>query len=378
MNPATPSAAEGAPPSVFICYRREDTAAHAGRLYDSMVARFGERNVFMDVDIAPGANFVERITEVVSGCVVLILMMGPDWATVEDGDGEVRLANPDDFVRLEIETALRRPEVTLIPVLVSGARMPRREELPPRLHPITHRNALELSDMRWGSDIERLHTTLDVLLADTLESEAEGAPPPAPPAPEPAAARRNLAPEGALVAAGAAFAARLLAEGIPEGSGDATDIANVVATRGATWALVALALVAWLVLRTSRRGGGRLAVRGLVVGALAGAIGGAIWALPVFLSEPALAFNGTEASWIQVGSLAVTGGLLGGLLGQIWDPPRVGAGLVCGAAAGALVQIATIGLDWALIETVEIALYFAIAAAAVAGLALAVLSRPRW
>src|ERR1043166_2741990 len=110
---------------VFICYRREETAAHAGRLYDAMVARFGESNVFMDVDIAPGVDFVERITKVVSGCLVLIVVMGPRWATAEDEEGQPRLSDPDDFVRLEVETALRRPDVTPIPVLVSGARMPR-------------------------------------------------------------------------------------------------------------------------------------------------------------------------------------------------------------------------------------------------------------
>lgn len=135
-------------PKVFICYRREDTAAHAGRLYDAMVARFGERNVFMDVDMAPGVDFVERITRVVSSCVVLLVVMGRNWATVEGDDGGPRIADPNDFVRLEVETALRRPEVTPIPVLVSGARMPEPEDLPTELRPLTRRNALELSDGR--------------------------------------------------------------------------------------------------------------------------------------------------------------------------------------------------------------------------------------
>jgi len=97
-----------------------------------MVARFGEGNVFMDVDMAPGVDFVARITEVVGACRVLILVMGPRWSSVTDEDGGVRLQNPEDFVRLELETGLRRPEVTPIPVLVGGARMPRREQLPPQ------------------------------------------------------------------------------------------------------------------------------------------------------------------------------------------------------------------------------------------------------
>jgi TIR domain len=136
-------------PKVFITYRREETAAHAGRLYDAMVARFGEANVFMDVDMAPGVDFVERITEAVAACHVLIVVMGPRWATVEDEQGRARLADPEDVVRLEVETALRRPDVTPIPVLVAGARMPNREDLPPEVRAITRRNALELDDHRW-------------------------------------------------------------------------------------------------------------------------------------------------------------------------------------------------------------------------------------
>jgi hypothetical protein len=154
-------------PKVFITYRREETAAHAGRIYDAMVARFGEGHVFMDVDMTPGVDFVERITEAVAACQVLIVVMGPRWATVENEQGTARIADPDDFVRLEVETALRRPEVTPIPVLVSGARMPSRELLPPEVQAITRRNALELSDSRWRYDIGRLIGTLDELLAQT-------------------------------------------------------------------------------------------------------------------------------------------------------------------------------------------------------------------
>jgi hypothetical protein len=153
-------------PKVFITYRREETSAQAGRLYDAMVGRFGENNVFMDVDMAPGVDFVERIAEAVAACHVLIVVMGPHWATVEDERGRRRLADPEDFVRLEVETALRRPDVTPIPVLVAGGRMPSREDLPEEVRAITRRNALELSDMRWRQDVGRLISTLDELLAN--------------------------------------------------------------------------------------------------------------------------------------------------------------------------------------------------------------------
>jgi hypothetical protein len=162
-------------PKVFITYRREETGAHAGRLYDAMAARFGEDNVFMDVDMAPGVDFVERITEAVAACHVLIVVMGPTWATVQDEQGSARLTDPEDFVRLEVETALRRPEVTPIPVLVAGARMPKREDLPPEVRAITRRNALELGDQRWRDDVGRLMSAIDELLAESAVAPSPSA-----------------------------------------------------------------------------------------------------------------------------------------------------------------------------------------------------------
>ncbi len=143
------TSAEALLPRVFISYRREECAAHAGRLYDAMAARFGEGNVFMDVDMAPGVDFVERITQVVSACQVLILVMGPRWASVTDQQGNMRLEDPDDFVRLELKTALQRPEVTPIPVLVGSARMPRSDDGLPRSKAATARGRCRQAALGW-------------------------------------------------------------------------------------------------------------------------------------------------------------------------------------------------------------------------------------
>jgi hypothetical protein len=358
-------------PRVFICYRREETAAHAGRLYDTMVTRFGERNVFMDVDLAPGVDFVERITEVVAACQVLIVVMGPSWATVKDEEGGVRIADPDDFVRLEVETAVRRPDVTPIPVLVSGARMPKREDLPPEVQAITRRNALELSEARWGYDVGRLNSTLDELLADitwtgtTVETQ--------PPPPGPSGGRLLL--EGMLVAGATALAARKLGDLIPGPAHPAHHtagaIASVILRRVETWALTGAALAVWLGIRTRRTDLFRLGMSGLLIGAIAGTIGGAIFAVPAYLSEPS-----TEVeSWIEMGSLAVTGGFLGALIGALWLPPRLGAGLASGIAAGALFQLVIIGTEkpgTVLIFSGTV-LTFGLVAIAIAGLTLATL-----
>jgi hypothetical protein len=63
---------------VFISYRRQETSAIAGRLYDRLAARFGDDQVFMDVDtIALGLDFAEVITQAVSICQVLLAVIGP-------------------------------------------------------------------------------------------------------------------------------------------------------------------------------------------------------------------------------------------------------------------------------------------------------------
>jgi hypothetical protein len=148
-------------PRLFISYRRQDTAAHAGRLYDAITGRLGPQSVFMDIDLRPGIDFVERIRQAVGGCDVMLVIVGPRWTTLEAADGSPRLADPDDFVRLEVEAGLRRPDIAVIPVLVAGARMPEPEHLPQGIRPLARLEALEISDQRWRYDVDRLIHTLE-------------------------------------------------------------------------------------------------------------------------------------------------------------------------------------------------------------------------
>jgi len=142
---------------IFISYRREDCPAHAGRLYDTLSARFGEANVFMDVDaIEPGADFVERIEQAVDGTDVLLAMIGDDWLTVLHDDGTRRIDRDDDFVRLEVARGLDRDHIRVIPVLVEGAAMPTAAVLPDPLKPLARRNGVVLTETRWRSDTSEL------------------------------------------------------------------------------------------------------------------------------------------------------------------------------------------------------------------------------
>ncbi|QRN94458.1 toll/interleukin-1 receptor domain-containing protein [Archangium violaceum] len=151
---------------IFVSYRREDSPGHTGRLYDHLVAHFGEQLVFRDIEaIELGADFVKAIEEAIGASSVLIAVIGPQWLTAKDRQGRRRLDNPKDFVRLELATALSRG-VRVIPVLVDGASMPPEEELPPDLSALARRNAIEVSDLRFRTDVARLLQAIDAALAE--------------------------------------------------------------------------------------------------------------------------------------------------------------------------------------------------------------------
>jgi hypothetical protein len=142
---------------IFISYRRDDSAGYAGRLFDYLSARFGPRNVFMDIDtIEPGDDFRKVVRNAVGSCDVVLVMIGKQWLNITDAQGRRRLEDQNDWVRVEIATALADPDVRVIPVLVRNAPMPGEHELPDDLKELAWRNAIELSDSRFQHDAGKL------------------------------------------------------------------------------------------------------------------------------------------------------------------------------------------------------------------------------
>jgi flagellar biosynthesis GTPase FlhF len=142
--------------AIFISYRREDAEGQAGRLFNDLAKHFGENAVFMDVaGITAGRDFRRAIEEQVASCGVLLAMIGKNWIDAKDESGRRRLEDPADFVRLETASALKR-DIPVIPVLVQGARIPRKEQLPEDLAELAYRNGVELTHARWDSDVQVL------------------------------------------------------------------------------------------------------------------------------------------------------------------------------------------------------------------------------
>jgi len=141
---------------VFFNYRRSDSQGTAGRLADALSRHFGPSRVFMDVgDIAPGTDFTQVLEDAVASAAVMLVVIGPRWLESAAGDGRKRLDNPDDFVRVEIESALNHG-LPMIPVLVDGAEFPSAEALPPSLAPITRRQAIFIRNDSFQRDIAPL------------------------------------------------------------------------------------------------------------------------------------------------------------------------------------------------------------------------------
>ena len=157
--------------SIFLNYRRDESRWVAGRLHDRLTTEFGQERVFTDVDsIGPGQDFTKVLAAAVGDCKVLLAIIGQGWTDALDEGGRRRLENPHDWVRFEIETALSRPGVLVIPVLFDNAPMPLAHELPGELAQLSLRQAVKISADGFARDVEDL--------VDYLHSIIDAAPPP--------------------------------------------------------------------------------------------------------------------------------------------------------------------------------------------------------
>ena len=148
---------------IFLSYRRSDSAYVAASLSEKLQQHFGKESVFFDIDTIPlGVDFREYIGNAVGQCDVLLAIIGEQWVRAVDDKGNRRIDNPSDFVRIEIESALKR-DIPVIPVLVDEVKMPSADDLPASIQSIVYRNATEL---RAGRD---LHQHME-LLVEGLES----------------------------------------------------------------------------------------------------------------------------------------------------------------------------------------------------------------
>ena len=136
-----------APWAFFLSYRRDQSGFIAKSLRNALMARIGRKNVFFDEKaIAPGQPFPKAITEAIMGCSVMLVIIGPYWLGALDvASGRRRLDDPDDWVRQEVQEGLRNAEAVVVPVLVDGADMPGKDDLPASIQALSDLQAFRLS-----------------------------------------------------------------------------------------------------------------------------------------------------------------------------------------------------------------------------------------
>jgi hypothetical protein len=165
---------------IFISYRRIDSKAYAGRLFDRLARHFGRGNVFMDVEggIAHGEDFHQALERAINSVDAMVVVIGVRWLTCADEQGRRRLDKPEDWVRDEVAAALRRG-ILVLPVLVDGAKMPRPDDLPGDIALIARKQFKDISDTRWDYDVGDIVRVLEGVVPPQPDSERRPSPWPA-------------------------------------------------------------------------------------------------------------------------------------------------------------------------------------------------------
>lgn len=157
---------------IFISYRRADTQAICDRMYGALRERFGKDRVFRDIDsLAGGAPIRASLATSLRNCHVIIVLLGAQWTTLRDAGGNLRIFQPDDYVRMEVESALalaKDRNVTVLPVKIGDYPQPTARDLPPTLQPLLD---LNIRTVRYDPDFKH-----DMLVL--LEDVARALPPP--------------------------------------------------------------------------------------------------------------------------------------------------------------------------------------------------------
>ncbi|MBK7763883.1 MAG: CD225/dispanin family protein [Bacteroidetes bacterium] len=154
------------PGTIFINYRKDDTRWNALALYNELQKYFEKDQIFKDFNtILPGDDFVVSIENALRKCDVLLVVIGPNWLSMKDESGNRRLDDPDDFVRLEVSTALSR-NIQVIPVLIDNTVMPKAADLPENMKSLYRRQFVEIDNTRFEDDVRNLAEAIKKVLPE--------------------------------------------------------------------------------------------------------------------------------------------------------------------------------------------------------------------
>ena len=160
---------------IFISYRRNDSKYVVDRIRDRLIEAYDEDAIFRDIEsIQYGQVFPEVLKEATTTCDVMLVVIGPQWASIDDGQGNKRLFDPHDYTRLEIEAGLANEKTVVIPLLVMDASMPGVAEIPESLAGLRLRNAIRIrNDPDFAPDMQRLIQGIDERFPSAAKSNSQ-------------------------------------------------------------------------------------------------------------------------------------------------------------------------------------------------------------
>lgn len=155
---------------IFISYRRVDSSYVTDRIYDCLTQYCDKESVFRDIDsIHPGADFRKHLQDAINQCDVVLAVIGDRWLTIRNSTGTRRLDDPDDYVRIEIETALQRG-IPLVPLLIENVAVPPEDALPPAISGLASRQGLVVR--RAPDFLQDMERVIEALLPYGLSQSA--------------------------------------------------------------------------------------------------------------------------------------------------------------------------------------------------------------
>ncbi|PWR00367.1 RDD family protein [Leucothrix pacifica] len=141
---------------IFINYRQKVSLMQAGRVSDAIAANFGYNAIFHDKSsLVGGSNWKQGIEESLKSCAVMLVVIGDGWLDQRNPDGTRRLDDPDDYVAMEIATALKN-DFKVVPVLVDNAPRLHSDDLPDRIKDLAFIEPIIIRDDDWNADIRKV------------------------------------------------------------------------------------------------------------------------------------------------------------------------------------------------------------------------------
>lgn len=134
-------------PVIFISYRGSDDPWAPDVVYQGLKAAFGAKAIFKaGYNLRAGDDYPPILEQMASTCRIMLVCIGPRWLTTENAAGSQRLQQSDDWVRREIDLALRSGN-HVIPLLMGNhdeVVLPAPEDLPADIAPLVQRQAFRM------------------------------------------------------------------------------------------------------------------------------------------------------------------------------------------------------------------------------------------